>query len=183
MLAQKAPYLVLTFCDQLRRPLPISLRGTAGYLLRFLICLLTMEFILHYMYMIAIKDVKAWYGDTAAELSMIGLWNLIIVWLKVRDVTSVRTRCLIVCLHSYLSHGVSSVCGHLRMALIHQKIWFAAWRTITPRLDFGEAGIVATTYGLCGKLSLSSRDSLLFLNSDTSTFPSAALTTSSSPRF
>lgn len=43
-----------------------------------------MEFILHYMYVIAIKDAKAWYGDTAAELSMIGFWNLIIVWLKVR---------------------------------------------------------------------------------------------------
>lgn len=43
-----------------------------------------MEFILHYMYMVAIKDTKAWYGDTVAELSMIGFWNLIIVWLKVR---------------------------------------------------------------------------------------------------
>ena len=42
-----------------------------------------MEFILHYMYMVAIKDTKAWYGDTVAELSMIGFWNLIIVWLKV----------------------------------------------------------------------------------------------------
>ncbi len=42
-----------------------------------------MEFILHYMYMVAIKDAKAWYGDTVAELSMIGFWNLIIVWLKV----------------------------------------------------------------------------------------------------
>lgn len=42
-----------------------------------------MEFILHFMYMVVIKDAKAWYGDTVAELSMIGFWNLIIVWMKV----------------------------------------------------------------------------------------------------
>lgn len=44
---------------------------------------MTMEFILHFMYVVAIKDTKAWVGDSAAQLSMIGLWNLIIVWLKV----------------------------------------------------------------------------------------------------
>ena len=70
--------------SQLRRPLQISIRDTLGYLMRFVICTLTMEFILHFMYMVAIKDAKAWYGDTVAELSMIGFWNLIIVWLKVR---------------------------------------------------------------------------------------------------
>ena len=42
-----------------------------------------MEFILHFMYMVAIKDTAAWYGDSVAELSMVGFWNLIIVWLKV----------------------------------------------------------------------------------------------------
>lgn len=42
-----------------------------------------MEFILHYMYVVAIKDTKAWQGDTPLELSMIGFWNLMIVWLKV----------------------------------------------------------------------------------------------------
>jgi hypothetical protein len=36
------------------------------------------------MYMVAIKDAKAWQGYSAAELSMVGFWNLIIVWLKVR---------------------------------------------------------------------------------------------------
>lgn len=54
-----------------------------GYLTRFLISLLTIEFILHYMYVVAIKDTKAWQGDTPLELSMIGFWNLMIVWLKV----------------------------------------------------------------------------------------------------
>ncbi|KAJ2918186.1 hypothetical protein MD484_g2218, partial [Candolleomyces efflorescens] len=41
-----------------------------------------MEFILHFMYVVAIKDRKAWVGDTPAQISMIGFWNLIIVWLK-----------------------------------------------------------------------------------------------------
>ncbi|CAG7855141.1 Glycerol uptake protein 1 [Serendipita indica DSM 11827] len=41
-----------------------------------------METILHYMYMVAIKDTKAWNGDSLMQLCMIGFWNLIIVWLK-----------------------------------------------------------------------------------------------------
>jgi D-alanyl-lipoteichoic acid acyltransferase DltB (MBOAT superfamily) len=57
-----------------------------SYLLRFLFCLLVMEWVLHYMYVVAIKDVgpAAWQGATPFELSMIGFWNLIVVWLKVR---------------------------------------------------------------------------------------------------
>ncbi|EKM48095.1 uncharacterized protein PHACADRAFT_266551, partial [Phanerochaete carnosa HHB-10118-sp] len=76
---------IMTFNDfvwQLRKPLPISARGIIGYAARFVVCLLTMEFILHFMYVVAIKDTTAWYGDSVAELSMIGFWNLIIVWLK-----------------------------------------------------------------------------------------------------
>uniref|UniRef100_A0A8H7XN33 Uncharacterized protein n=1 Tax=Psilocybe cubensis TaxID=181762 RepID=A0A8H7XN33_PSICU len=42
------------------------------------------QFILHFMYVVAIKDRKAWGGDSPAELAMISFWNLIIVWLKVR---------------------------------------------------------------------------------------------------
>lgn len=44
-----------------------------------------MELILHFMYVVAIKDSAAWQGDTPFELSMIGFWNLIIVWLKVNQ--------------------------------------------------------------------------------------------------
>ena len=43
-----------------------------------------MEFILHYMYVVAIKDASAWQGDSPLEICMIGFWNLIIVWLKVK---------------------------------------------------------------------------------------------------
>lgn len=42
-----------------------------------------MEVVLHFMYVVAIKDNKAFFGDTPMELSMIGFWNLIVVWLKV----------------------------------------------------------------------------------------------------
>jgi hypothetical protein len=42
-----------------------------------------MEFVLHFMYVVAIKDTKAWAGASPAELSLIGFWNLLIVWLKV----------------------------------------------------------------------------------------------------
>ncbi|KAL0945527.1 hypothetical protein HGRIS_001009 [Hohenbuehelia grisea] len=76
---------VMTFNDyiwQHRRPTPIPWRLALGYACRFVICLLTMEFILHFMYVVAIKESKAWGGDTPAQVSMIGFWNLVIVWLK-----------------------------------------------------------------------------------------------------
>ncbi|KAI9001460.1 MBOAT-domain-containing protein [Trametes punicea] len=76
---------IMTFNDfmwQLRRPVPISFQSTLGYLARFVFCILTLESILHFMYVVAIKDTKAWIGYSAAELCMVGFWNLIIVWLK-----------------------------------------------------------------------------------------------------
>ena len=42
-----------------------------------------MEWILHHIYVVAIKDSRAWHNDTPLEISMIGYWNLIVVWLKV----------------------------------------------------------------------------------------------------
>jgi D-alanyl-lipoteichoic acid acyltransferase DltB (MBOAT superfamily) len=44
--------------------------------------MLTMEFILHFMYVVAMKDTKAWRGASPAEIGLIGFWNLMIVWLK-----------------------------------------------------------------------------------------------------
>lgn len=44
-----------------------------------------MEVILHYMYVVAIsktKDEGSWEGDTPFQLSMIGFFNLHIIWLK-----------------------------------------------------------------------------------------------------
>ena len=42
-----------------------------------------MEVILHFMYLVAIKATRTWQGASLMELSMVGFWNLIIVWLKV----------------------------------------------------------------------------------------------------
>lgn len=67
---------------QLQSPLSLSTKYTIQYAIRLAASLLTMELILHYMYVNAIKDVKAWKGASPVELSMIGFWNLIIVWLK-----------------------------------------------------------------------------------------------------
>lgn len=57
-----------------------------SYATRFLVCLLTMELVLHYMHVVALKDSGSgwWDGLSAAEVSMVGFWNLIVVWLKVR---------------------------------------------------------------------------------------------------
>lgn len=68
---------------QMGRKNLLTRSSIVAYAIRFLLCLLTMEFVLHYMYMVAIKDTKAWDGFSAAEISMVGFWNLIIVWLKV----------------------------------------------------------------------------------------------------
>lgn len=71
------------FTHQLRRPNPPTPRALFSYAMRFATCFLTMELVLHFMYVVAIKDSGAWQGDTPAELCMIGFWNLIVVWLKV----------------------------------------------------------------------------------------------------
>lgn len=76
---------IMTFNDftaQLAHPLTIHRRAVASYAARFVFSLLTMEFILHFMYVNAIKDAHAWKGQTPLQLSMVGFWNLIIVWLK-----------------------------------------------------------------------------------------------------
>jgi hypothetical protein len=36
------------------------------------------------MYVVAIKDTNSWIGDSPAEIAMIGFWNLMVIWLKVR---------------------------------------------------------------------------------------------------
>lgn len=76
---------IMTFNDwlhQLHRPPDIKLGVQIRYAVRFVICFLTMEFLLHFIYVGAIKDAHAWHGDTPMQLSMVGFWNLIAVWLK-----------------------------------------------------------------------------------------------------
>ncbi|KAI0295061.1 hypothetical protein B0F90DRAFT_1811558 [Multifurca ochricompacta] len=46
------------------------------------IALLIMKILIHAMHVVAIKDANAWSRMTPAQLSMVGFWNLIFVWLK-----------------------------------------------------------------------------------------------------
>lgn len=127
------------------------------YAFRFLTSFLFMELILHFMYVVAIKDTRAWHGDSPFQLSMIGFWNLMIVWLKVRflGVRAIHLQILTTFYHSSFYHGDSSDYGPLLMGLIRQRTWFAVWRIIIPLLGSGGVGIVATTSGLYGTLGRS----------------------------
>ncbi|KAL7417004.1 MBOAT, membrane-bound O-acyltransferase family-domain-containing protein [Mrakia frigida] len=70
------------FQSQILNPSPIPSRMIFKYLIRFVFSVLTMEILLHYIYVVALKDAKAWRGLGPGELAVVGFWNLIVVWLK-----------------------------------------------------------------------------------------------------
>lgn len=78
---------ILTFNDYIaqarHRPHSITPKRTVMYAIRFIIVLLTMEIIIHYMYMVAIFHAQpSWSTYTPAQLSMLGFFNLKHIWLK-----------------------------------------------------------------------------------------------------
>ncbi|KAF2835772.1 glycerol uptake protein 1 [Patellaria atrata CBS 101060] len=78
---------IITFNDFMSqsryRPGSITRSRTALYGIRFLICLLAMELIIHFMYAIAIsKSDPDWSVYTPFQLSMLGFFNLHHIWLK-----------------------------------------------------------------------------------------------------
>lgn len=76
---------ILTFNDylyQTRHTLnSILVERTLKYGLRFCLDMLQMEFILHFMYVVAIAKVKV-FNYTPFQSLMIGLFNLNVIWLK-----------------------------------------------------------------------------------------------------
>ncbi|KAI7865139.1 MBOAT, membrane-bound O-acyltransferase family-domain-containing protein [Spinellus fusiger] len=71
------------FISQIRYPSQnITTRGVAMYALRLSVVILVMEITLHFIYVVAISKAKAWDGDSAFQLSMIGYFNLLIIWMK-----------------------------------------------------------------------------------------------------
>ncbi|WEW58019.1 glycerol transporter [Emydomyces testavorans] len=78
---------IITFNDyvhqqQYQSP-SISRTRTLLYGIRFLLTLLSMELILHYIYVVAIsKSSPNWSVYTPFQLSMLGYFNLHIIWLK-----------------------------------------------------------------------------------------------------
>lgn len=77
---------IITFNDfmyQSNHTLPsITFKRNLIYGLRLIFCFLVMEFILHYIYVVAVSKAKAWHNDTPFQISMIGFFNLNIIWLK-----------------------------------------------------------------------------------------------------
>lgn len=52
------------------------------YAIRLVIVILVMELTLHFLYVVAISKSKAWDGSSPLEMSMIGYFNLVIIWMK-----------------------------------------------------------------------------------------------------
>lgn len=79
---------VITFNDYMYQskyqqlPSVKDYKRTFRYFLRLMFCVLVMEFLLHFMYVVAVSKRKAWEGDTPFQMSMIGFINLNIIWLK-----------------------------------------------------------------------------------------------------
>ncbi|GME35176.1 Membrane bound O-acyl transferase MBOAT [Neofusicoccum parvum] len=78
---------ILTFNDyisQQRYCAPsITRERTTRYAIRFLLALLTMEVVIHYIYVVAIFEAKpGWDTYTPFQLSMLGFFNLHHIWLK-----------------------------------------------------------------------------------------------------
>ncbi|KAG8708226.1 glycerol transporter [Ceratobasidium sp. 395] len=80
---------IISFNDfmwQFQQPSRLTSSGRTpfptAYALRFLACLLTLEVVLHMMYVVGMKDTRAWQGLSPLQLSMIGFWNLVVVWMK-----------------------------------------------------------------------------------------------------
>ncbi|KAF2459504.1 glycerol:H+ symporter [Lineolata rhizophorae] len=78
---------ILTFNDYISqsryRSPTITTQRTFLYAIRFALCLLAMELIIHYIYAVAISKAQPdWEVYTPAQLSMLGYFNLHHIWLK-----------------------------------------------------------------------------------------------------
>ncbi|RQM08373.1 hypothetical protein DH86_00002617 [Scytalidium sp. 3C] len=78
---------IITFNEYISQckyaPKTIATTRTAKYGIRFLLCLLSMEVLLHFDYCVAISKANPNWGDyTPAQLSMLSFFNLHIIWLK-----------------------------------------------------------------------------------------------------
>ncbi|KAI8088296.1 MBOAT, membrane-bound O-acyltransferase family-domain-containing protein [Thamnidium elegans] len=71
------------FISQFRYPSKnITKRYVILYAIRLAVVILIMELTLHFLYVVAISKSKAWDGATPLEMSMIGYFNLVIIWMK-----------------------------------------------------------------------------------------------------
>ncbi|KAF9586563.1 glycerol transporter [Lunasporangiospora selenospora] len=76
---------IMTFNDfvsQLRYPKHVPGKTLLKWVGRLAFSLLTMEFTMHCMHMVAISKRQAWDGNPILQICMIGLFNLVLIWLK-----------------------------------------------------------------------------------------------------
>ncbi|GMF75562.1 unnamed protein product [Aspergillus oryzae] len=78
---------ILTFNDYISQqrfpPLSLTRSRVTRYAVRFLLTVLAMEFILHFIYAVAISQAHPdWSLYSPGQLSMLGFFNLHIIWLK-----------------------------------------------------------------------------------------------------
>jgi protein-cysteine N-palmitoyltransferase HHAT len=78
---------IITFNEYISQlkypPASIELSRTIKYGIRFLLCLLCMELVLHFDYCVAISKASPdWSDYTPAQLSLLSYFNLHIIWLK-----------------------------------------------------------------------------------------------------
>ncbi|KAI8900829.1 membrane bound O-acyl transferase [Globomyces pollinis-pini] len=71
------------FIYQLRKtPKTLTIRQIALYSLRWVGLFLLMELMMHFLYVVAIKDTKAWKGFGSLEIFTLGYFNLNVIYLK-----------------------------------------------------------------------------------------------------
>ncbi|USW59367.1 Putative membrane bound O-acyl transferase, MBOAT [Septoria linicola] len=72
------------YISQSRYPMPTTSRSRIiPYAIRFVLCLLCMELVLHFLYAVAIsKSNPDWNIYSPFQLSMLGYFNLHVIWLK-----------------------------------------------------------------------------------------------------
>ncbi|CAH1763254.1 8569_t:CDS:10 [Entrophospora sp. SA101] len=70
------------FVSQFRYPKEQNFKSIISYGLRLFSAIILMEFMLHYMYVVAISKSGVYEGYTPFELAMIGAFNLKLIWLK-----------------------------------------------------------------------------------------------------
>lgn len=77
---------LITFNDYMSQSLhplkTVNLRRTAMYAMRFFLSYMTMEFLLRYIAVNAVMATRAWKDDTPAQISMVGFFGLVHIWLK-----------------------------------------------------------------------------------------------------
>lgn len=76
---------IVTFNDfyaQMQAPLHIPAKLIAGYAARCVSAVLSIEFMLHYMYVNAFKSAETWRAYTPMELAILSFWSLEFVWFK-----------------------------------------------------------------------------------------------------